>query len=177
MKHLKAYRELRDLSSGTSSNIFESNSINESEIIDYLNDIFIDLNDMNIDVKIKPKYTSHREIYTEPGKVGGTREVAVLSGFDITISTVDLSFRYSNYRDKNTFNLIDVYDMLLMCESYLKSIGFYIYSKDGGSPMFSKIDHYQLDYGMNLHKSDPDKYPLFDHDLVYLKIDVRKSKS
>lgn len=141
MKHLKTYK------------IFESGPFVkiDTEIKDYLKDIFLDLEDEGFDVDIEGRYlrTYNTEEHT---------------GYVVKIK-----------RGK-TFLLTDVYEYILTCKSYLKEMGFFITEVNGNIPPNYRQERYGLDYSIGLYESDPQKFKLFDKPLIKLDFLIRKEK-
>lgn len=144
MKYLRTY-----------TNLFESGPFVkiDTEIKDYLHDIFLELEDEGFDVDISRYLTFNIEEHP---------------GFSIRMN-----------RSK-TFLLEDVYEYILTCKSYLKEIGFFITEINGTVPANGSNgpwqERYGLDYGSGLHESDPEKFKLFDKPLIRLEFKIRKEE-
>jgi hypothetical protein len=143
MKHLKKYK------------LFESN---ESEIRDYLNDIFLELEDAGFIVRKGGLWirTSNSEEHT---------------GYEVEIEKIFTGFPIK------TFLLKDVYECILTCKSYLKENGFFITDiKVVALGKYNTPETYGLDYNISLHELNPEKYKLFDKSLTCLEFKIRKNK-
>jgi len=150
MKHIKTYK------------LFESSS---EEVKNYLKDIFLDVEDKEIEVDIDRRYIR-------------TRDFEELTGYKIIIGDADT--RRVNGSIKialgRYFLLKDVYDSIQMAKSYMSDEGFFLGELRGGSiNKYGEVETYGLLYGFDLYQNGHvDK--LFDKPLVYLEIDFRKSK-
>lgn len=92
-------------------------SINEVEIIDFLDDIFLELKDNNIDVVIKPMYN-----YTK-----FTPDKTKIIGFSIGISS------------ENYFRLSDIYDDVMVAMDYMRSNNMFL-------KVFKSTNKINIDY-------------------------------
>jgi len=141
MKHIKTYK------------IFESSE--NDEVKQYLEDIFLELEDEGFDVDIEGRWL--RTFNTEQH-----------TGYEVKIEK------------SKTFLLEDVYEYILTCKSYLKEMGFFITEINGVHYYLSvtndRQERYGLDYGIGLHESDPEKFKLFDKPLIKLEFKIRKEE-
>ncbi len=148
MKHIKTYK------------LFESSS---EEVKNYIKDIFLDIQDEEIEFDIEGRWIR-------------TRDFEELTGYKVMIG--DGSRRPGHHRINGvkTFKLKDVYDSIQMAKSYMSDEGFFLVELKGMSPdKYGDIETYGLLYGFDLYQNGHvDK--LFDKPLVYLEIDFRKSK-
>ncbi len=130
MKYLKRFNE----------------SLDETVIIDFISDIFLELkdNNNNIDIEIIPRYKySSSNMYTIPDKTK-------IVGFDIRISS-----------QKYPFKLSDIYDNVLVCMDYMRSNNMFLKSFDSLdiSNNNSVVDiNYFYDYMMGVEKDVSSKY-------------------
>jgi hypothetical protein len=158
MKHIKTYTKL-----------FESSE--DNQVKSYLKDIFIELEDTDIPVKIESttgvlqsflKYMKSPLLYT------------------ITIGTK--SRRLSDV--VKTFQLSDIYDSIQMAKSYMSEEGdvnkvfkggYFLSDIKGGSPgKYGDVETYGLLYGFDLYQNGHvDK--LFDKPLTYLELSFKRS--
>jgi hypothetical protein len=160
MKHIKTYK------------VFESSE--NDEVKEYLKDIFLDIQDKDIPVKIESTtgiLQSFLKYMKEP----------LL--YKITIGTKNNRL----FENTKTFKLEDVIDSIQMAESYMSEQGdinkvfpgngYFISVIRGGLPKYElgKIGiNYGLLYNYNLYKEG--KEELFDKQLTYLEIDFKRSK-
>ena len=131
-------------------NIFSdyAKEINEYESIkDYLKDIFLELEDEGFDIDIEGRWLR-------------TSEFEELTGYEVKI------------KRSKTFLLEDIYDYILTCKSYLTEMGFFINGDISGTR--SDRQRYGFRYCIDLHEKDPEKYKLFDKELISLDFTIRK---
>jgi len=140
MKWIKSYK------------IFESGPFVkiDTEIKEYLKDIFLELEDEGFDIDIEGRWL--RTFNTEE-----------LTGYEVKIKKAFTGFPVG------TFLLEDIYDYILTCKSYLKDVGFFITGINGNIPANDRQERYGLDYNISLHELDPEKYKLFDKPLIRLE--------
>ena len=148
MKHIKTYQ------------IFESGPFVkiDTEIKDYMKDIFQELEDEGFDIDIEVRW-----LRTYDHKNLRFRDTEEHTGYEVKI------------KRSKTFLLEDIYDYILTCKSYLKDVGFFITEIDGIIPGNNRQERYYLDYG-GLHESDPEKFKLFDKPLIRLEFKIRKEE-
>lgn len=145
MKHLKLYK------------IFESKDI-EIEIREYLNDIFLELEDDGFEVEVDSRWIR-------------TSDIEEHTGYEVKIKKIFTGFPI------NTFLLKNIYEYILTCKSYLKENGFFITDiKVSALDKYNEPETYSLDYGIGLHESNPEKYKLFNKPLINLEFKIRKNK-
>lgn len=146
MKYIKKYK------------LFEYKDI-EIEIREYLNDIFLELEDDGFKVEVDSRWIR-------------TSDVEEHTGYEVKIEKIFTGFPIK------TFLLKDIYEYyILVCKSYLKENGFFITDiKVSTLSEYNKPETYRLDYGISLHESNPEKYKLFDKPLINLEFKIRKNK-
>jgi hypothetical protein len=144
MKYIKTYK------------LFESNEI---EIREYLNDIFLELEDDGFKVEVDSRWIR-------------TSDVEEHTGYEVSIKKIFTEFPIK------TFLLEDIYQYyILTCKSYLKENGFFITDVEVSAlGKYNKPEKYVLDYSISLHESNPEKYNLFDKPLINLEFKIRKNK-
>lgn len=129
--------------------MIDSREVTEYESIrNYLEDIFLELEDIGFDIRIEGIFIR-------------TNEYEEQTGFIVEI------------KRSEKFLLRDVYDYILTCETYLKERGFYIQGIEVDTPSSFKgrTETYSLDYLIGLNKSNPEKYKL---ELVNFRFKIRK---
>jgi hypothetical protein len=149
MKHLKTYTLYERVSKETK--LFESSS---DEVEEYLNNIFLDVEDKDIELEIEGRYIS-----TLP--VPGVLKTEKLDGYKVMIGV--------KRNDAKRFQLADVYDNIQMAKSYMSDEGFFIRRIRGLSPdKYGELEVYELFVSCNLY--DNGKGELFEKPLVYLEV-------
>ena len=117
MKYIKTYK------------LFESSS-DEEEIINYLKDIYLEVEDQDIylevedqdiDVHITKEYSYYREVNND----GENKEVMKLYKIIVNIGKVMLN-QYLDLEFGRSFTLEEVYDTILTSKSYMSDEGFFI---------------------------------------------------
>jgi hypothetical protein len=157
MRHLKTYK------------IFESEDFDIEEII---KELFLELEDNGFVVKVEPNYSS-----TSRDKVFSYNVMIKKQWGDI--GNMLSEYERSNYGP--VFVLRDVLDSIVMCSGYLKDNGWHIWDVDGLA--LNKMGRYEvkdvayianLDPRINFQERGPE--PLFDVEMVRLKLIIRKKK-
>jgi len=145
MIYLKKYKTFENIFSDYAKEINEYESIK-----DYLKDIFLELEDEGFDIDIEGRWLR-------------TSEFEELTGYEVKI------------KRSKTFLLEDIYDYILTCKSYLKEMGFFInVGPSGISGTRRDKQRYGLGYSIDLHEKDPEKYKLFNKELISLDFTIRK---
>ena len=159
MKYLKAYK------------IFESES-EDFDVEEMIKELFLELQDEGFVIKVEPNYSSasrDKEFsYNVMIKKYWDNEDDMLTQYEL-----------ENYGP--TFILRDVLDSIVMCSGYLKDMGWHIWDVDGLA--LNKMGRYEvkdvayisnLDPRINFQERGPE--PLFDVEMVRLKLIIRKKK-
>ena len=145
MIYLKKYKTFENIFSDYAKEINEYESIK-----DHLKDILLELEDEGFDIDIEGRWLR-------------TSEFEELTGYEVKI------------KRSKTFLLEDIYDYILTCKSYLKEMGFFINGDISGNiPRNGRQERYGLSYSIDLHEEDPEKYKLFDKELISLDFTIRK---
>ena len=157
MKWIKTYK------------IFESEDFDVEENI---KELFLELQDEGFDVKVEPNYSSasRDEVFSY--------NVMIKKYWD---NENDMLTQYELENYGPTFILRDVLDSITMCSGYLKDNGWHIWDVDG--LVLNKMGNYvvkdvayiaNLDPRINFQERGPE--PLFDVEMVRLKLIIRKKK-
>lgn len=157
MRHLKTYK------------IFESEDF---DIEENIKELFFDLQDEGFVVKVEPNYSS------------ASRDKVFSYNVMIKKQWGDIGNMLSEYERENygpLFVLRDILDSIVMCSGYLKDNGWQIWDVDGLT--LNKMGRYEvkdvayiskLDPRINFQERGPE--PLFDVEMVRLKLIIRKRK-
>jgi glucan-binding YG repeat protein len=152
MKYLKAYK------------LFESEDFDVEEMI---KELFLELEDEGFVIKVEPNYSS------------ASRDEVFSYNVMIKKYWENENGHQSYYGP--TFILRDVLDSITMCSGYLKDNGWHIWDVDG--LVLNKMGRYvvkdvayiaNLDPKINFQERGPE--PLFDVEMVRLKLIIRKKK-
>ncbi len=141
--------------------LFESSS---EEVKNYLYDIFLDIQDKEIEFDIDRRYIRTTHHPTHPSSIEELTEYKIIIGKKI----------YSDLgRSAKTFLLKDVYDSIQMAKSYMSDEGFFLVELRCGSlNKWGEVENFGLLYSFNLYEEG--KCELVDKPLTYLEIDFRK---
>jgi hypothetical protein len=159
MKHIKNYK------------IFESES-EDFDVEEMIKELFLELEDEGFDVKVEPNYSS-----TSRDKVFSYN--VMIKKYWTDEGNMLTQYELENYGP--TFILRDVLDSITMCSGYLKDNGWHIWDVDGLA--LNKMGRYEvkdvayianLDPRINFQERGPE--PLFDVEMVRLKLIIRKKK-
>jgi hypothetical protein len=157
MKHIKTYK------------IFESDDFDVEENI---KELFLELQDEGFVVKVEPNYSS-----TSRDKVFSYN--VMIKKYWTDEGNMLTQYELENYGPQ--FKLRDVLDSIVMCSGYLKDNGWQIWDVDGLG--LNKMGRYEikdvayisnLDPRINFQERGPE--PLFDVEMVRLKLIIRKRK-
>ena len=158
MKHIKTYTKL-----------FESEDFDVEENI---KELFLELEDEGFDIKVETNYSS------------ASRDKVFSYNVMIKKYWSDEGDMLTQYELENygpTFILREVLDSITMCSGYLKDNGWHIWDVDGLA--LNKMGRYEvkdvayianLDPRINFQERGPE--PLFDVEMVRLKLIIRKKK-
>jgi hypothetical protein len=157
MKHIKTYK------------IFESEDFDVEEMI---KELFLELQDEGFVIKVEPNYSSasRDEVFSY--------NVMIKKYWE---NENDMLTQYELENYGPTFILRDVLDSITMCSGYLKDNGWHIWDVDGLA--LNKMGRYEvkdvayianLDPRINFQERGPG--PLFDVEMVRLKLIIRKKK-
>lgn len=159
MKHIKTYK------------IFESES-EDFDVEENIKELFLELEDEGFVIKVEPNYSSASRdkvfSYNVMIKKYWENENDMLTQYEL-----------ENYGP--TFILREVLDSITMCSGYLKDNGWHIWDVDG--LVLNKKGRYEvkdvayianLDPRINFQERGPE--PLFDVEMVRLKLIIRKNK-
>jgi len=165
MKYLKAYGKF----TGVHYKLFESEDFDVEENI---KELFLELEDEGFEIKVEPNYSSASRdkvfSYNVMIKKYWDNEDNMLTQYEL-----------ENYGP--IFILRDVLDSITMCSGYLKDNGWKIWDVDGLA--LNKWGKYEvkdvayianLDPRINFQERGPE--PLFDVEMVRLKLIIRKKK-
>jgi hypothetical protein len=153
----------------TYNKIFESEDF---DIEENIKELFFDLQDEGFVVKVEPNYSS------------ASRDKVFSYNVMIKKQWGDIGNMLSEYERENygpLFVLRDVLDSIVMCSGYLKDNGWQIWDVDGLT--LNKMGRYEvkdvayiskLDPRINFQERGPE--PLFDVEMVRLKLIIRKRK-
>ena len=164
MKHIKSYTLFERV-------LFESES-EDFDIEEIIKELFLELEDNGFEVKVEPNYSS-----TSRDKVFSYNVMIKKQWGDI--GNMLSEYERSNYGP--VFVLRDVLDSIVMCSGYLKDNGWHIWDVDGLA--LNKMGRYEvkdvayianLDPRINFQERGPE--PLFDVEMVRLKLIIRKKK-
>jgi hypothetical protein len=153
--------------------LFESSS-EEEEIINYLKDIFLEIEDKDIDVNIIKDYSTYREVTSSTkSDVGGTREVKKLNKIVVEIGLNRGRAQSRGIKPVPTFLLEDVYETILTTKSYMSDEGFFISnikvdSRNTRNQFHSVQYHYDL---FDMRNSPNYK---ITRPIVYLELEFKK---
>ena len=159
MKHIKTYK------------IFESES-EDFDVEENIKELFLELEDEGFVVKVEPNYSSasRDEVFSY--------NVMIKKYWE---NENDMLTQYELENYGPTFILRDVLDSITMCSGYLKDNGWHIWDVDGLA--LNKMGRYEvkdvayianLDPRINFQERGPE--PLFDVEMVRLKLIIRKKK-
>ena len=159
MKYLKAYK------------IFESES-EDFDVEEMIKELFLELQDEGFVIKVEPNYSSasRDEVFSY--------NVMIKKYWE---NENDMLTQYELENYGPTFILREVLDSITMCSGYLKDNGWHIWDVDG--LVLNKMGRYEvkdvayianLDPRINFQERGPE--PLFDVEMVRLKLIIRKKK-
>jgi len=159
MKHIKTYK------------IFESES-EDFDVEENIKELFLELEDEGFVIKVEPNYSSasRDEVFSY--------NVMIKKYWE---NENDMLTQYELENYGPTFILRDVLDSITMCSGYLKDNGWHIWDVDG--LVLNKWGKYEvkdvayianLDPKINFQERGPE--PLFDVEMVRLKLIIRKKK-
>lgn len=171
MKHLKTYTLFERVSEETK--IFESES-EDFDVEKNIKELFLELEDEGFVIKVEPNYSS---LYASRDKVFSYN--VMIKKYWSDENNMLTQYELENYGP--TFILRDVLDSIVMCSGYLKDNGWHIWDVDGLA--LNKYGKYELkdvayianlDPRINFQERGPE--PLFDVEMVRLKLIIRKQK-
>jgi len=159
MKHIKTYK------------IFESES-EDFDVEENIKELFLELEDEGFVIKVEPNYSSasRDEVFSY--------NVMIKKYWE---NENDMLTQYELENYGPTFILREVLDSITMCSGYLKDNGWHIWDVDG--LVLNKWGKYEvkdvayianLDPRINFQERGPE--PLFDVEMVRLKLIIRKKK-
>ncbi len=159
MKHIKTYK------------IFESES-EDFDVEENIKELFLELEDEGFVIKVEPNYSSasRDEVFSY--------NVMIKKYWE---NENDMLTQYELENYGPTFILREVLDSITMCSGYLKDNGWHIWDVDG--LVLNKWGKYEvkdvayianLDPKINFQERGPE--PLFDVEMVRLKLIIRKKK-
>ena len=175
MKWIKTYTLFERVSKETK--VFESEDF---DIEENIKELFLELQDEGFEIKIETNYSSASRIY----KNLRTRDKVFSYNVMIKKYWDNEDNMLTQYELENygpTFILRDVLDSITMCSGYLKDNGWHIWDVDGLA--LNKMGRYEvkdvayianLDPRINFQERGPE--PLFDVEMVRLKLIIRKKK-
>ena len=167
MKHLRPYGKFTDVH----YKIFESVS-EDFDIEEMIKELFLELQDEGFVIKVETNYSS------------ASRDKVFSYNVTIKKQWGDVGDMLTQYELENygpKFILRDVLDSITMCSGYLKDMGWHIWDVDG--LVINKMGRYvvkdvayisNLDPRINFQERGPE--PLFDVEMVRLKLVIRKRK-
>jgi len=167
MKWIKTYGKFTDVH----YKIFESES-EDFDVEENIKELFLELEDEGFVVKVEPNYSSasRDEVFSY--------NVMIKKYWE---NENDMLTQYELENYGPTFILRDVLDSITMCSGYLKDNGWHIWDVDG--LVLNKMGNYvvkdvayiaNLDPRINFQERGPE--PLFDIEMVRLKLIIRKKK-
>jgi len=160
MNHLKTYK------------IFESEDF---DIQENIKELFLELQDEGFVIKVEPNYYSDSRGMTY-NKVFSYN--VMIKKYWSDEDNMLTQYELENYGPK--FVLRDVLDSIVMCSGYLKDNGWYIWDVDGLA--LNKMGRYEVKDVHYIANLDPKinfqegSEPLFDVEMVRLKLIIRKKK-